>query len=151
MPPRLPLLSSLQRSLLARARHYSEGTWQGQPKPYTPRESNPSNAGWTKDNRRPYGQRQHEPRTPNEGSDAEPKAYYTGPLRVTGENMVKTYNRAEDFVINNGKGHSVYDTNGRQYLDMTSGIGVVALGHRQQEVINAINQQARSPTCPPPS
>ena len=48
-----------------------------------------------------------------------------------------------------GRGAWVYDAEGRQYLDMTSGQGVAILGHSHPAVIQGLEQQARRLiTCP---
>lgn len=45
-------------------------------------------------------------------------------------------------VIARGKGCHVYDTEGRRYLDLISGIGVNALGHAHPRILNIIRDQA---------
>lgn len=44
--------------------------------------------------------------------------------------------------IESGKGTIVYDTNGKKYLDFTSGIAVCALGHANPILVEAIKQQS---------
>ncbi len=57
--------------------------------------------------------------------------------------------RKRPLVIVRGLGVKVIDTEGREYLDMTSGQGVALLGHSHPAVIQAINKQAsRLVTCP---
>lgn len=41
-----------------------------------------------------------------------------------------------------GKGTRVWDTDGKEYLDCASGIGVAALGHANPEIAQAISEQA---------
>ncbi len=43
--------------------------------------------------------------------------------------------------IERAEGMYLYDTNGRKYLDLISGISVSALGHRHPEVIEAVKEQ----------
>lgn len=45
-------------------------------------------------------------------------------------------------VISHGKGCKVYDPEGREYLDCTSGIAVNALGHGDPDWIRAVTEQA---------
>lgn len=44
--------------------------------------------------------------------------------------------------LTNGKGSTIYDTNGKAYTDMTSGIGVTAFGIADDAWLAAITQQA---------
>ncbi|KAK9923016.1 hypothetical protein M0R45_031451 [Rubus argutus] len=55
--------------------------------------------------------------------------------------MVGTYNRPP-VVISSGKGCKLYDPEGREYLDLTSGIAVNALGHGDPDWIRAVTEQA---------
>lgn len=41
-----------------------------------------------------------------------------------------------------GKGTYVYDANGKEYLDFTSGIAVVSLGHAHPSIVQAITKQS---------
>ena len=45
-------------------------------------------------------------------------------------------------VLERGKGCYLYDTDGRRYLDLLSGIGVNALGHAHPRVMRAIREQS---------
>ena len=54
---------------------------------------------------------------------------------------MNTYNRGT-MVIEEAKGCYLKDTQGKQYLDMISGIGVCSLGHSHPAVVKAIQQQA---------
>ncbi|KAL6144898.1 hypothetical protein ACLB2K_055588 [Fragaria x ananassa] len=55
--------------------------------------------------------------------------------------MVGTYNRPP-LVIASGKGCKLYDPEGREYLDLMSGIAVNALGHGDPDWIRAVTEQA---------
>ncbi|KAL6134265.1 hypothetical protein ACLB2K_066497 [Fragaria x ananassa] len=55
--------------------------------------------------------------------------------------MVGTYNR-QPLVIASGKGCKLYDPEGREYLDLMSGIAVNALGHGDRDWIRAVTEQA---------
>lgn len=55
--------------------------------------------------------------------------------------IVGTYARAP-LVLSSGKGCRLYDVEGREYLDLTSGIAVNALGHGDPDWVQAVTQQA---------
>ena len=55
--------------------------------------------------------------------------------------IVRTYIRPE-VVFTHGQGAYLYDSEGKQYLDFTSGIAVTALGHSDAGWVTAVSQQA---------
>ncbi|KAL5732179.1 acetylornithine transaminase [Ranunculus cassubicifolius] len=55
--------------------------------------------------------------------------------------IVGTYARAP-LVLESGKGCKLYDVEGREYLDLTSGIAVNALGHGDPDWVKAVCDQA---------
>lgn len=55
--------------------------------------------------------------------------------------LVGTYARAPAVLVS-GKGCKLYDVEGREYLDMTSGIAVNALGHGDPDWVRAVTEQA---------
>lgn len=57
------------------------------------------------------------------------------------EFLVGTYARAP-LVLYSGKGCKLYDLEGQEYLDMTSGIAVNALGHSDPDLVKAMKDQA---------
>ncbi|MBN1312963.1 MAG: aspartate aminotransferase family protein [Anaerolineae bacterium] len=59
------------------------------------------------------------------------------------EHVLGTYARAP-FVLTHGSGMTVYDTEGRSYLDFSAGIAVNALGHADPEIAAAIRTQAET-------
>lgn len=59
--------------------------------------------------------------------------------------FVGTYARVP-LVLSSGKGCKLYDLEGREYLDLTSGIAVNALGHGDPDWITAVTQQANTLT-----
>ncbi len=59
--------------------------------------------------------------------------------------IVPTYRRPE-IVFSHGRGASLYDTQGREYLDFTAGIAVTALGHSDEIWARAVADQARQLT-----
>lgn len=54
----------------------------------------------------------------------------------------QTYKRSE-FIPVRGEGYHLFDSEGRSFLDLTSGLGVNALGHAHPEIVRAINIQAQ--------
>jgi predicted acetylornithine/succinylornithine family transaminase len=59
--------------------------------------------------------------------------------------VVQTYIRPE-VVFTHGKGAYLFDSDGKQYLDFTSGIAVTALGHSDEAWATAVSQQAATLT-----
>lgn len=55
--------------------------------------------------------------------------------------LVGTYARAP-VVLASGKGCKLYDVEGREYLDMSAGIAVNALGHGDEDWLKAVVEQA---------
>lgn len=55
--------------------------------------------------------------------------------------LVQNYNRYP-IVIHRGKGCTLYDVNGKRYLDLIAGIGVNALGHAHPRILKVIKEQA---------
>jgi acetylornithine/LysW-gamma-L-lysine aminotransferase len=47
-----------------------------------------------------------------------------------------------DIVIVKGKGAKLWDENGREYIDMASGISVANIGHANDKIVDAISKQA---------
>lgn len=56
------------------------------------------------------------------------------------EYLLHTYNRYQ-VVFDHGNGVNLYDTNGKEYLDFVSGIGVFALGYNNKDYNNAVKAQ----------
>ena len=61
---------------------------------------------------------------------------------LTGRYVMNTYGRF-DVAIDHGEGARLYDPEGREYIDFTSGIGVTALGYGSQPWVEAIAAQAK--------
>lgn len=59
--------------------------------------------------------------------------------------LVGTYARAP-VVLASGKGCKLYDLDGREYLDMSAGIAVNALGHGDEDWLKAVVAQAKTLT-----
>ena len=55
--------------------------------------------------------------------------------------VANTYNRFPVELVN-GKGSKVYDKYGKEYIDMSSGIGVTAFGIADEQWANAVSEQA---------
>lgn len=58
------------------------------------------------------------------------------------ENVMQTYGRF-DLALDHGQGALVYDVDGNEYIDLTSGIGVNPLGHNHPGLVKAISDQAQ--------
>ena len=56
--------------------------------------------------------------------------------------VIQTYGRNQ-VAIDHGCGATVYDTDGKKYIDLTSGIGVTSLGYGDEDWVSAITQQAK--------
>ena len=54
--------------------------------------------------------------------------------------LMHTYNRF-NIVMESGQGCYLKDENGKEYLDLTSGIGVNCLGHNHPVLVEAIQKQ----------
>ncbi len=61
-------------------------------------------------------------------------------IDTTEDNCFHVYNRF-NVVFEKGEGVKLYDTDGREYLDFASGIGVMALGYNNKEFNDAIKTQ----------
>ena len=57
--------------------------------------------------------------------------------------MLQTYRR-QPVVFVRGEGVRLYDVEGREYLDLLSGIGVASLGHSHPALVRAITEQAQT-------
>jgi acetylornithine/N-succinyldiaminopimelate aminotransferase len=62
-------------------------------------------------------------------------------LALDDKYVLHTYSRAP-FVLDHGEGLTLYDTDGKAYLDFVSGIAVSALGYGDPDVVQAICDQA---------
>jgi len=62
-------------------------------------------------------------------------------INAEAEVIVQTYVRPE-IVFTHGEGATLYDDQGRRYLDFTAGIAVTALGHSDAEWVAAVREQA---------
>ena len=61
---------------------------------------------------------------------------------VEADHVLQVYKRLP-VVLVRGQGSRIFDTNGREYLDLLSGIGVASLGHAHPGLADAIADQAR--------
>ena len=62
-------------------------------------------------------------------------------LDIAQEHMTQNYNPAK-FILDRGEGARVWDIDGNEYLDFTTGIAVNSLGHAHPRVVKAIQDQA---------
>ncbi len=58
--------------------------------------------------------------------------------------MSTSYGRSTDFVFKKGRGSTVWDVEGKKYLDFASGIAVLNAGHANKAVIGAVKKQLRN-------
>lgn len=58
-------------------------------------------------------------------------------------NLMNTYSRF-DITFEKGLGSKVYDIYGKEYIDFVGGVAVNCLGHSNEAIINAINNQSRN-------
>lgn len=54
-----------------------------------------------------------------------------------------SYTRSYGFVMSHGKGSTVWDVDGNEYLDFAAGIAVLSTGHAHPKVVEAITRQAQ--------
>jgi predicted acetylornithine/succinylornithine family transaminase len=62
-------------------------------------------------------------------------------IQLEAEYVLQTYVRPE-VVFTHGKGATLFDSSGKQYLDFSSGIAVTALGHSDAQWVSAVCDQA---------
>ena len=55
--------------------------------------------------------------------------------------VMHTYGRF-DIALDHGKGATLWDVDGKKYIDMNSGIGVNSLGHGNEKMVHAVTEQA---------
>lgn len=55
--------------------------------------------------------------------------------------VMHTYGRF-DIALDHGKGATLWDVDGKKYIDMNSGIGVNSLGHGNEKLVKAVSDQA---------
>ena len=61
---------------------------------------------------------------------------------LTGQYIMNTYGRFP-VAIDHGQGATLYDPEGNEYIDFTSGIGVTDLGYGNEPWVDAITEQAK--------
>jgi acetylornithine/N-succinyldiaminopimelate aminotransferase len=57
--------------------------------------------------------------------------------------ILQTYKR-NPLTLVRGQGVRLYDAEGREYLDLLSGIGVASLGHAHPSLARAVSEQAET-------
>ena len=62
-------------------------------------------------------------------------------IELESDYVLQTYVRP-DIVFTHGRGATLFDSTGKQYLDFTSGIAVTALGHSDTEWVSSVCDQA---------
>ena len=61
---------------------------------------------------------------------------------LTGQYVMGTYGRFP-VVIDHGEGAKLYDPEGNEYIDFTSGIGVTCMGYGNDAWVDAVAAQAK--------
>ncbi|MEP6537690.1 MAG: aspartate aminotransferase family protein [Bryobacteraceae bacterium] len=79
--------------------------------------------------------------TPPETVQAEVLTAAEQTISLEKEYLLQNYGRYP-LVLRKGKGCYVFDTEGKRYLDLISGIGVNALGHAHPRIVKVIREQA---------
>ena len=79
--------------------------------------------------------------TPPETVASEVTSAAAQTISLEKEYLLQNYGRYP-LVLRKGKGCYVFDTDGRRYLDLISGIGVNALGHAHPRIVKVIRDQA---------
>ena len=79
--------------------------------------------------------------TPPETAASEVTSAAAQTISLEKEYLLQNYGRYP-LVLRKGKGCYVFDTDGRRYLDLISGIGVNALGHAHPRIVKVIRDQA---------
>lgn len=59
-----------------------------------------------------------------------------------GQHLAPAWKRVTEIEVDRGEGAYLYATDGRRYLDFTSGIGVTNTGHCHPRVVRAVQEQA---------
>jgi predicted acetylornithine/succinylornithine family transaminase len=72
-----------------------------------------------------------------------PRIVYWETCKMNQSALMNTYKRAE-VTFTRGEGEFLFDSKGKRYIDLLSGIAVVAVGHGNPRVAEAISEQARS-------
>lgn len=62
-------------------------------------------------------------------------------MELTAKHVMNTYNRFPVAIVK-GEGRRVWDADGKEYLDFTSGLAVCNLGHCHPKVVSALMEQA---------
>ena len=65
----------------------------------------------------------------------------TGVPALEARRVVQVYRRAP-IVVTHGRGVYLYDSEGREYIDLISGVGVASLGHANPELARIVAEQA---------
>jgi acetylornithine/N-succinyldiaminopimelate aminotransferase len=62
-------------------------------------------------------------------------------MALEAQHVVQVYRRAP-IVLTHGRGVFLYDAEGREYVDLVSGVGVAILGHAHPELARIVSEQA---------
>ena len=72
---------------------------------------------------------------------SEPSSAAASIICLEEQYLIQNYGRYP-VVMHKGRGCTLYDVNGKRYLDLISGIGVNALGHAHPRIVRVIKEQA---------
>jgi acetylornithine/N-succinyldiaminopimelate aminotransferase len=74
-------------------------------------------------------------------SSTQPVVQAQDVIALESKHVVQVYRRAP-IVLTHGRGVYLYDADGREYLDLISGVGVATLGHAHPELARIVSEQA---------
>lgn len=67
--------------------------------------------------------------------------YHKGLLEVALNHIGRGHLRSNLFLAREAKGCQLWDVDGNEYLDFTSGIGVLSTGHCHPKIVKAVQTQ----------
>ncbi|MBF0351634.1 MAG: aspartate aminotransferase family protein [SAR324 cluster bacterium] len=70
-----------------------------------------------------------------------PSSSMTHDLVAKGEKYYLPVYSPQKFILSHGRGSRLWDTDGREYIDMSAGISVNSLGHQHPELVAAFKEQ----------
>jgi acetylornithine/N-succinyldiaminopimelate aminotransferase len=74
-------------------------------------------------------------------SSTHPTVHAQDVMALEAQHVVQVYRRAP-IVLTHGRGVFLYDAEGREYVDLVSGVGVAILGHAHPELARIVSEQA---------
>src|SRR5207342_1037020 len=80
---------------------------------------------------------------PGRRNDGAPMSAFDELVALDAEHVMQTYGRLPVAFVR-GEGTTLWDSEGKEYLDFLTGLAVTSLGHAHPEVAAAIAEQART-------